>query len=58
MLDRTFADFHGLFISRLDDVYCAKNYKNQSLDCSKGGAGHERSSMLFRISAVYIKLGD
>lgn len=57
MLDRSFADFRGLFISRNEIVYCQKDYKNQPLDCSKGGADYEYPPVLFRISAVYIKLG-
>ena len=56
MLDRTFADFHELFTGKPEVVYLSKGYKNQSLDCSRRGAGHERSSMLFRISAINIKL--
>ena len=56
MLDRTFADFHGLFIGKPEVVYLEKGYKNQSLDFSRRGARHERSYMLFRISAINIKL--
>jgi hypothetical protein len=57
MLNRRFADFHGLLMGGSDAVYSRKNHKNQLLDCSKGGAGHEYPSVLFRVSAVYIKLG-
>lgn len=56
MLNRTFAGFHGLLMGGSEAVYCRKIHKNQSLDCSKGGAGHDHLSMLFRIFAVYIKL--
>ncbi len=57
MLNRRFAAFHGLLIGKNKAVYFRKIHKNQPLDCSKGGADHEHPSMLFRISAVYIKLG-
>jgi hypothetical protein len=57
MLDRSFADFRGLFISRNEVVYCQKYYKNQPVDCSKGGADYEYPPVLFRVTAVCIKLG-
>jgi hypothetical protein len=56
MLNRRFADFHGLLIGGSDTVYSRKNHKNQPLDCCKGGAEHDYSSMLFHVFAVYIKL--
>ena len=57
MLNRRFAGFHGLFIGTNEIVYFKKDYRNQGLDWCKGGEEHDDLSVLFRIFAVYIKLG-
>jgi hypothetical protein len=50
-------NFAAKAVSRNQRVqYCRKIHKNQSIDCSKGGAGHDHLSILFRSFAVYIKL--
>ena len=56
MLNRRFADFHRLLTGENETVYLGKDYRNQALDCCKGGAEHDGLSVLFGVFAVCIKL--